>query len=97
MFKALDKLMYAGLGAMSMTRERAEKIFDDYVQRGQAEKGSRSEFIQDMLDTAEKTRSEFEKVIGEQVKRALDRLDLPTKQDLARIEEKLDALGKREQ
>jgi len=28
MFETLDKLLLAGLGAMSMTKEKAEQIFD---------------------------------------------------------------------
>jgi polyhydroxyalkanoate synthesis regulator phasin len=38
MFETLDKLMLAGLGAVSMTRERAEEIFDEYVSRGKVAK-----------------------------------------------------------
>jgi hypothetical protein len=34
MFETLDKLMLAGLGALTMTRERAEKLFDEYVSQG---------------------------------------------------------------
>ena len=41
MFETLDKVLLAGLGALSMTRERAEKIFDEYAQRGEAERGNR--------------------------------------------------------
>ena len=35
MFETLDKMMLAGLGALSMTRERAEKLFDEYVKKGE--------------------------------------------------------------
>ena len=42
MFETLDKMLMASLGAVSMTRERAEKIFDEYVSRGQAEKENRT-------------------------------------------------------
>ncbi|MHC4143474.1 MAG: hypothetical protein ACYSUD_01715 [Planctomycetota bacterium] len=41
MFETLDKMMLAGLGAISMTRERADKIFDEYVNKGKLEKDGR--------------------------------------------------------
>ena len=63
MFETLDKLMLAGLGALSMTRERAEEIFDEYVERGQAEKDSRSGFVKEVMDNADKTRKELEDMI----------------------------------
>ena len=40
MFETLDKILLASLGAVSMTREKAEKIFDEYVARGQDERGT---------------------------------------------------------
>ena len=42
MFETIDKLFLAGLGTLSMTRERAEKIFDEYVNRGKAENAART-------------------------------------------------------
>jgi polyhydroxyalkanoate synthesis regulator phasin len=92
MFEALDKLMLAGLGAVSMTRERAEKIFDEYVSRGKVEKEARTGFVKEVVDTAEKTRKDFEKLISEQVHKTVAKLELATRDDIKRLEEKLDQL-----
>jgi len=92
MLESLDKLLLAGLGAVSMTRERAEQIFDDYVRRGQVEKERRTGFVREMVEMAEKSRQEFENLITRQVREAVDKLNLPTRDDLARIEAKLDAV-----
>jgi polyhydroxyalkanoate synthesis regulator phasin len=92
MFEALDKLMLAGLGAVSMTQERAEKIFDEYVNRGKVEKEARTGFVKEVMDTAEKTRKDFEKLISEQVHKTVDKLEFATRDDIKRLEEKLDRL-----
>ena len=92
MFEALDKLMLAGLGAVSMTREQAEKLFEEYVNRGKVEKGARTGFVKEVVDTAEKTRKDLEKLISEQVQKAVDKLELATRDDIKRLEEKLDRL-----
>ena len=92
MFETLDKLMLAGLGAVSMTRERAEKIFDEYVSRGKVAKEARTGFVKEVVDTAEKTRKDFEKLISEQVHKTVDKLELATRDDIKRLEEKLDRL-----
>ena len=94
MFETLDKLMMASVGALSMTRERAEKIFDEYVSRGKAEQESRTGFVKEVMDGADRTRSELEKVISEQVKQAVTSLHLASKEDIERVEEKLDKLLK---
>lgn len=92
MFENLDRLMLAGLGAVSMTREKAEKIFDEYVNRGQAEKQAREGFVKEVMDTADKTRKDIENLVSEQVEKTVDKLNLATKKDLQRLEEKIDKL-----
>jgi polyhydroxyalkanoate synthesis regulator phasin len=92
MFETLDKLMMAGLGALTMTRERAEKLFDEYVSKGQAEREARSGFVKEVMDGAEKTRAEFEKLVSNQVRQTVSTLQLASRDDLQRIEQKLDQL-----
>jgi polyhydroxyalkanoate synthesis regulator phasin len=96
MFETLDKMMLAGLGAISMTRERAEKIFDEYVSRGKLEKESRTGFIKEILDAADRNRQELEKLIASQVRDTMEHLNMPTKDDIQRLEQKIDELLNRE-
>jgi len=95
MFEALDKLMLAGLGAISMTKERAEKIFDEYVGQGQTAKANRSGFVKELMDTADKTRKDFEKLLADQIHQTVSKLNFPSRDDLQRIEKKLDQLLER--
>jgi polyhydroxyalkanoate synthesis regulator phasin len=94
MFETLDKLMMASMGAISMTRERAEKMFDEYVSRGQAEKENRTGFVKEVMDSADRTRSELEKMISEQVQETVTSLHLASQEDIERVEQKLDQLLK---
>jgi polyhydroxyalkanoate synthesis regulator phasin len=94
MFETFDKLMLAGLGAISMTRERAEKIFDEYVSRGKIEKENRSGFVKAIMDAADKNREELEKLIAKQVRETVEHLNLPTRDDIQRLEQKIDNLSK---
>ena len=97
MLEPVEKLLLAGLGALSMTRERAEKIFDEYVHRGQAEKDSRSGFVKELLQSAEKTRKDLEEMISERVREAVGKLNLASREDIERVENKLDELLSRKQ
>lgn len=96
MFETLDKMMLAGLGAISMTRDRAEKIFDEYVSRGKIEKENRTGFVKAMMDAADKNRAELEKLIAKQVRETVEHLNLPTRDDVQRLEQKIDELVNRE-
>ena len=95
MFETLDKMMMAGLGALSMTRERAEQMFDEAVNKGQTAKDNRTGFVKEVMDSADKTRSELEKMISDQVQKTVTSLHLATKEDVQRVEQKLDELLKK--
>jgi polyhydroxyalkanoate synthesis regulator phasin len=86
----MDKMLLAGLGAMNMTRKRAEKIFDDLVRQGQAARGGRGSFVKEMVDAADKARKNMEDTISRQVHRALAKVDLASRNDVERLEKKLD-------
>jgi polyhydroxyalkanoate synthesis regulator phasin len=92
MFEALDKIMLAGMGAMSMTKEKAESIFDEYVEKGKAQKEQRAGFVKEVMDQAEKAKSDLEEIISEQIEKAMSKQPLATKDDIKRIEAKLDSL-----
>ena len=94
MFETLDKMMLAGLGAISMTREKAEKIFDDYVSRGKVEKESKTGFVKDIMDVAEKNRKDLENLISKQLRETMEHLNLPSREDFERLEQKIDKLLK---
>jgi polyhydroxyalkanoate synthesis regulator phasin len=92
MFETLDKVFLAGLGAMTMTKEKAEQIFDEYVKKGEAQRENKSGFVKDLMGTAEKTRAEMEKMISEQVKKAIGAIQIASKDDITRLEQKLDQI-----
>jgi len=92
MFETLDKLMLAGLGALTMTRESAEKLFEECVSRGQVEQDARSGFVREVMDDAERTRAQVQKLVADQVRQTVNNLHLATQDDLLRIELKLDQL-----
>jgi len=96
MLEALDKVFLAGLGAISMTQDKAEKIFDEYVRKGLAEKDKRSGFVKELLDRADTTRKDLEKLISEQVQKAVGSLHIATREDLRRLEDKIEQLLQKE-
>ncbi len=93
MLESVEKLVLAGLGALIMSRERAEKLYGELVERGQAEKDRREGFVADLMEASAKTRKELEDLVAKQVHHAVEKLNLATKQDIERLEAKLDGLN----
>ena len=92
MFETLDKMILAGVGALSITRQRAEKLFDEAVQQGRQSREGRQQFVDDLMDAAKKTRSDLESLVERQVRIIVDQMHLATKEDIARLEQKIDLL-----
>jgi polyhydroxyalkanoate synthesis regulator phasin len=92
MLDTMQRLVDFGIGALNMTRERAEKLFDECVRRGQADRGHREQFVRDLMDAAEQTRQDLENLVSRQVERVLARLNIATREDLLRLEHKIDQL-----
>jgi polyhydroxyalkanoate synthesis regulator phasin len=82
-----------GLGALDLTRERVEGFVDELIKRGELAQKEREVAIDELLATGKKAeerlRATFTRLVGE--------LGLPTKADLARLEERLAALEKKMQ
>ncbi len=97
MFENMEKVMMAGLGAISMTKEKAEKMFDEYVKRGEAARESKEGFVSELMEYAEKNRRQLEEIIGRQLKKSMETMDIPTKSDLDRLEKKVDRLLKQQE
>jgi polyhydroxyalkanoate synthesis regulator phasin len=88
----VDKILLATIGAMFMTRERAEEIFDEYLRRWQVERSSRDAFLDDLVARSQEAHAEIEELLTRHVKEVAGRLNLATRDDLARLEQKIDRI-----
>ena len=86
--------LMAGLGALSLTREKAEAFVDELVKRGEVAAPQKPKIVQDLLERAQKEEKDILEKIGRVVSRVLADMDLPTKADLQRLEQKIDDLQK---
>ena len=66
----LRNTILASIGALSVTKEKAEKIIDDLIKRGDLDKSSRKKAVMELLVKAEKSTSGWGKKIEKEVTRA---------------------------
>lgn len=90
----LEKGVLVGLGLLSMTRERAQKIVDDLTQRGEVSRDEAREWVERLVQRGEEERQAIRKLIRDEVKAVMDELGLPTKQDLQDLATKIEGRGK---
>jgi polyhydroxyalkanoate synthesis regulator phasin len=87
-----EKTLYLGLGIVSMTKDRAEEIINDLVERGKVSENESAKAVRDLMSRAEKERNALDTKINEAIEKAVKGMHLATRQDIEEINRKLDEL-----
>jgi polyhydroxyalkanoate synthesis regulator phasin len=89
------KAALAGIGALTLTEERARKIVEELVEQGRVSRDEGETLIKDMMAKADTSRTEWEGRIREMVQEAFRKMDLVPRRDLQVLEEQLRILERR--
>ncbi len=84
----LEKGLLAGIGLLSMTREKAQEIIEDLSHEGDVQKSEVKQWVDQLTDRGEEERQALRKVIRDEMKKVLDEMGLVTKEDLQKMLEK---------
>jgi len=91
----VEKSTLMGLGAIALTREKAQSLVEELVKRGEAGREEVKELVEKLVSRGEREREELRKLIREEVERAFSELGLATKADIEALSKKLEALSKK--
>ena len=94
MHTLIERSFLAGIGLLSMTHEKAQKIVDELTQRGEVQKGEAKDWVEQLVHRGEEERQAIRKLIHDEVKSALDELGLATKDDIQELAAKVQAHNK---
>lgn len=90
MTSLLEKGLLAGLGLLSMTREKAEKVIDELSREGEVQKSEMKQWVDQLSDRGEEERQALRNLIRDEMKKVLDDMGLATKEDIQKLVEKQD-------
>lgn len=84
----LEKGFLAGIGLLSMTREKAQEIIEDLSHEGELQKNEVKQWVDQLADRGEEERQALRKLIRDEMKKVLDDMGLATKEDIQKLLEK---------
>ncbi len=100
----LKNTVLASIGAFQVTKEKAEKIIDDLIKRGDLQESQRKTAVLELLDKAEKSTAGWRQKISREATKAsqevsklaseLKKYKMAKQTDLKKLEEKVDRLSK---
>lgn len=95
MFKLGRKMFLAGLGMLSLTKERANEIAQELIKKGELSQSESKEFVIDLLDKAEKEKDKLLEKIRPEIEKSLEKMNFASKKYVDNLEKKIDELGEK--
>ena len=95
MFETIKKSLLAGLGAAVITKEKIEKVTRKLVDEGKLTTEEAESLSKDLIESGARQWEDIQDRVSSTVKKALEGLDMCTKQDFTDLMDRVDALEKR--
>ena len=93
MLKTLEKLLYAGIGAMAITEEKARQIVAELEKKGHLTGDEASKLVKNLVEKGKRQSGEFQNTISAEVKKALDKLHIVKKEDFEALRKEVRELN----
>ena len=88
----LKDVVNLGLGALVMTKEKAEEVVNELVKKGEVGQDEGKELINDLIKRGEKSKKEIEEQIEKTVKNVVEKLDISTKKEIEELKSEIEEL-----
>lgn len=88
----IRKLALAGMGVFSLTREKAEQVVKELVERGQVSAEEAKSVFHDLVEKGEQERAALTQTIRNELNRFREEVGFVTKKELQALEERLSRL-----
>lgn len=85
----IRKSLLLGMGAISMTRDKAEKIVRELEDKGGVKSHEAKDFVDELIEKGEQERILLKEAIKREVTGLQQTMGLTTKSDLASLEERI--------
>ena len=95
MDQLVRKLFLSGLGIFALTQEKIEELVEEMAKRGEIAWGEKEDLLGELIKRGKEQKVEIERKIGDKVEEILSRVNIASKDDIERLEKKIDALGKK--
>jgi len=88
----LKNVLYAGVGAAFLTKEKIEELNGELIEKGKLTREEGKQFVDDLIKRSEKAKDELELWINKRVEERVNQLDLATKDEVADLKRQVEEL-----
>ncbi len=91
LFDVLRNALLAGFGV----QEKVKEFVDDLVKKGELSESQGAKLVREWSEKFEKNTEDLSKSLNEMVAKTLEKMNLSTKDDIQKLNEKVDTLSSR--
>lgn len=91
LFDIVRKALFAGLGAQEKVKEMVEEL----VKKGELNKSEGAKIVKAWSEKAGKRREDLSKTLSELMSKTLEKMNLPTRDDIEKLNKKIESLSKK--
>ncbi len=88
----LKNILYIGLGAAFLTKEKIEELKDDLLAKGRMSQEEGKQFVDDLLRKSEKARNQLDLWINKRVEERINQFNLATRDEVAELRRQIEEL-----
>ena len=92
MKELLKSVVYAGIGAAFLTKEKIEEVKADLIEKGKMSQEEGKQFVDELLRKSEKAKDQLDLWINKRVEDRINHLNLATKDEIAELQRKIEEL-----
>ena len=92
MFDLLKKATLMGIGITSMTKDKIEELAKEIIEEGKLSEEEGKKLVEDLLKRSEEARNELESRGEKLVKSALEKLDIPSRAEMEKLQARIKKL-----
>lgn len=92
MIETIKKLGLFGIGAWALTEEKINEITKELIDKGDINKEEGKKFVRELIEEQKKQKEEIENRISETVKETFGKAKIETKEDIERLEMRINKL-----
>jgi len=92
MKELLKNIVYTGVGAAFLTKEKIEELKGELVEKGKISQDEGKQFVDELINKSEKAKDQLNQWINAQVEARIKQLNLVTSDDLAELRTQVEEL-----
>ena len=92
MKEMLKNVLYTGLGAAFLTKEKIEELRKELIEKGKLSQDEGKQFVDELIRKSEKAKDQLDLWINKRVEDRINQLNLATKDEIAELRRKIEEL-----